>query len=419
MTKIAVIGLGFVGLTTALGLSEKGYRVYGYDADPEKMSCYRNGIVPFHEPGLKPALDRHINRAFILADRLEDAVRPAQIIFYCVGTPRSADGSVDLTYVLEATRQTLQAVDPTAFKVLTYKSTIPPGTVRDAIAPFIEGLGFRVGRDVGVASNPEFLAEGRAWDDFINPDRIVIGANDERSAHLLQELYARFDAPVHTVSPTTAEFIKYLSNTLLATLISFANEMTMLADQLGDIEIARAFKILHQDKRWSGAPASMTSYVYPGCGFGGYCLPKDTEAMYMQGKARGFDAQGLRHVLQVNERVKDFVVEKVIAETPASHTIGVLGLAFKPNSDDIRDTPTRAIIQRLLDRGYGKIIAYDPLANAVFDRAYRLPIAYAGSLREIAQAADVFILLTAWDEFRRNRDLFAGKKVYDFRYCLS
>lgn len=419
MTEIAVIGLGFVGLTTALGLSEKGYRVYGYDADPEKMSYYRNGIVPFHEPGLKPALDRHINRRFILADRLEDAVRPAQIIFYCVGTPRSADGSVDLAYILEATGQTLRAIDRTDFKVLTYKSTIPPGTVRDAIIPFVEGLGYRVGCDVGVASNPEFLAEGRAWDDFINPDRIVIGTDEEQSARLLKEIYARFGAPVHTVSPTTAEFIKYLSNTLLATLISFANEMAMLADQVGDIEISRAFKILHQDKRWSGAPASMTSYVYPGCGFGGYCLPKDTEAMYMQGKAKGFEAQGLRHVLQVNERVKDFVVEKVAAETPASHTIGVLGLAFKPNSDDVRDTPTKAIIQRLLDRGYGKIIAYDPLANDVFDRIYRLPITYAGSLHEIAQAADAFILLTAWDEFKRNRDLFAGKKLYDFRYCLS
>ncbi len=410
---IAVIGLGFVGL------SEKGFRVYGYDADPDKMACFRQGIVPFHEPGLKAALDRHVHSRFILADSFADAVHPAQIVFYCVGTPRSADGSVDLTYILKATAQTLQAIDKGAFKVLTYKSTIPPGTVRDAIVPFVEGLGYRVGHDIGIASNPEFLAEGRAWDDFLHPDRIVVGADDERSSRLLEEVYARFDAPIHIVSPTTAEFIKYLSNTLLSTLISFANEMAMVADRIGGIEIARAFKILHQDKRWSGHPAGMASYVYPGCGFGGYCLPKDTEALYMQGKAKGFDAQGLQHVLHVNERVKDFVVEKIAADTPTSETIGILGLSFKPNSDDIRDTPTKAIIQRLLARGYNRIIAYDPLANDLFDRAYRLPIAYANNLHAIVQAADVLVLLTAWDEFGRNRDLFNGKKMYDFRYCLS
>jgi UDPglucose 6-dehydrogenase len=416
--KVAVIGLGFVGLTTALGLSERGHEVYGYDADPEKMAAFRTGIVPFHEPGLKPALDRHMNRGFILADSLQDAVRSAQVIFYCVGTPRSSDGSVDLSYILSATERTLDAIGKDAFKVLTYKSTIPPGTVRDVIAPFVERCGYSVGSDVGVASNPEFLAEGRAWDDFLYPDRIVIGTSDERSADLLEAVYAHFDAPIHKVSPTTAEFIKYLSNTLLATLISFANEMAMLADHIGGVEVSRAFKILHQDKRWSGTPAGMTSYVYPGCGFGGYCLPKDTEAMYMQGKAKGFDARGLYHVLNVNERIKDFVVEKVAADTPTSSTIGILGLSFKPNSDDIRDTPTKPIIQRLLDMGYDKIVAYDPLASDSFDRLYRLPIGYARSLTEIVERADVFVLLTAWDEFKRNRDLLAGKRVYDFRYCL-
>lgn len=418
MTQIAVIGLGFVGLTTALGLSEKGYRVYGYDADPEKMTLFHQGVVPFHEPGLKAALDKHVYRSFILADNLAQAVQSANIIFFCVGTPRSADGSVDLGYILKATEQTLQAIDTPTFRVLTYKSTIPPGTVREAIIPFIESHGFKVGIDLGVASNPEFLAEGRAWDDFLQPDRIVIGASDDRSSDILTALYTCFGAPIHLVSPTTAEFIKYLSNTLLSTLISFANEMAMLADRVGDIEVGRAFKILHQDKRWSGQPAGMTSYVYPGCGFGGYCLPKDTEAMYMQAKAKGYDAQGLYRVLQVNEQIKDFVVEKVARDTPTSSIIGILGLAFKPNSDDIRDTPTRPIIQRLLDKGYNKIIAYDPLANNLFSRTYRLPIVYASSLREIAATADVFVLLTAWDEFKRHRDLLAGKTIYDFRYCL-
>lgn len=416
--NIAVIGLGFVGLTTALGFSEKGYTVYGYDADPQKMAQFRAGVVPFHEPGLKPALDRHLDHGFILADNLDQSVRPAQVIFFCVGTPRRADGSVDLAYVLSATEQTLNAIGRDDFKVLTYKSTIPPGTVRDAIAPFVEQRGFKVGLDVGVASNPEFLAEGRAWDDFLHPDRVVLGTSDAQSASVLHEVYAHFGAPIHALSPTTAEFIKYLSNTLLSTMISFANEMAMLADQVGDIEIGRAFKILHQDKRWSGHPAGMTSYVYPGCGFGGYCLPKDTEAMYMQAKAKGFEARGLHRVLEVNEQIKDFVVEKVAEGTPTSQTIGILGLSFKPNSDDVRDTPTRPIIQRLLDKGYDKIIAYDPLANDLFNRAYRMPIAYAKSLTDIAATADVFVLLTAWDEFKRNQNLFASKTVYDFRYCL-
>jgi UDPglucose 6-dehydrogenase len=418
MTTIAVVGLGFVGLTTALGFCEKGYTVHGYDADLAKAAAIRQGTIPFHEPGLKEALNRHVNGSFIVVDALAPAVRSSDVIFFCVNTSRSDDGSVNLTHVLNAVEQTLDAIADGGFKVLVVKSTIPPGTTRDQIEPFVESHGFRIGEDIGIAANPEFLREGYAWQDFIHPDRIVIGTSDEQSTHLLEQVYSTFDAPLHKASTTSAEFIKYLSNTLLSTLISFSNEMAMLADQIGGIDVKQSFKILHQDRRWFGNPAGMTSYVYPGAGFGGYCLPKDTEAVYMQGKAKGYEAKGLRNVLEVNERVKDFVVEKVAQGTPASSTIGILGLSFKPNSDDIRDTPAKMIIERFLEKGYTKIVAYDPMATRSFGQAYGLPIRYADSLTELIDLADVYVLLTAWDEFKRNRNLLANRTIYDFRYCL-
>jgi UDPglucose 6-dehydrogenase len=417
--NVAVIGLGFVGLTTALGLCEKGNVVYGYDTDRSKVDYLRNKAVPFYEPDLKEALDKHFPDRFRISDKLSEAVKKSDLLFFCVGTPRREDGCVDLRYILRAIGQALSIIkDNDSYKVIVIKSTVPPSSTAEIILPYIEQEGFIVGESIGLVNNPEFLREGSAWDDFMHPDRIVLGVRDARSRVILEDLYRAFEAPVQTVSYNTAEFIKYLSNTLLSTLISFSNEMAVIADKFGDIDVARAFKILHQDKRWYGSPAKMTAYVYPGCGFGGYCLPKDTEAIYAQAKAKGFEPQGLKNVLLVNEKVKDFVADKLERELSKDSTIGILGLSFKPGSDDVRDTPALGIIQRLIERGFKKIVAYDPMAIESFRNSYELGIQYAKNLNEVAEMADCLVLLTAWDEFKERKTLLSSKKLYDFRYFI-
>lgn len=415
---ITVIGLGFVGLTTALGFCEKGFKVFGVDVDNEKKDKMKAFQLPFHEPGLHDALKRHLNVNFLIIDDIKEALDQSKIIFYCVGTPCQEDGNVDLKYLLSAIENTLSLIGKNDFKVLVIKSTIPPSTTSEKIKPFIEKRGFVMGKNIGLANNPEFLREGYAWDDFLFPDRIVIGAEDEKTVEILREVYKPFNASVHAVSYNSSEFIKYLSNTLLATLISYSNEMSMIAHTIGNIDIIHSFNILHEDKRWSGTPAKMTSYVYPGCGFGGYCLPKDTMAMLMQSKLKGYDNSMLNSVITINKRIKDFVVQQIAKTASKKETIGILGLSFKANSDDVRDTPSKAIIEGLFKNGFDRIVAYDPMANDLFDITYCLKIDYANSFDEIVEKADCLVLLTAWDEFKENKEKLKSKRIYDFRYFL-
>lgn len=413
---ITVIGLGFVGLTTALGFADKGIRVFGYDHDPEKTQALKKLIVPFYEPGLEDALTRNLGCSFEIVDELAVAVEQSDVVFFCVGTPGKVDGSADLSYLKQAIDNILTYCGRERFRIMVVKSTIPPSTTKETIVPHIEKQGWRVGDAIGVANNPEFLREGCAWEDFMRPDRVVLGVSDDRTGKVLSDLYEPFGACVHNVSLNTGEFVKYLSNTLLSTMISYSNEMSMLADAVGDIDIRSAFRILHEDKRWFGQPANMSSYVYPGCGFGGYCLPKDTEALYMMAQAKGYEARGLKHVLQVNEDIRNFIVDKIEGFVDRDKTIGILGLSFKAGSDDIRDTPARHIIESMLARGYRKIIAYDPMANALFAKTYGFDIQYTDTLEALLEQVDCCVLLTAWDEFKQNKELINSVSSLDFRY---
>lgn len=417
---ITVIGLGFVGLTTALGFCQKGYSVYGYDASVEKYDLLRKGSIPFYEPHLPEMLKKHSGTNFHLigSEELKRAINDSQVVFYCVGTPDKDDGRADLTYLLQAVKETLQVIEKGSFKTLVIKSTVPPSTTSEIVLPYIERLGFKVGKNIGLATNPEFLREGYAFDDFINPDRIVIGYVDEESGKVLKSLYEPFKAPVHLVSPNTAEYIKYLSNTLLSTLISFANEQSLIAYKIGDIDLKKTFKILHMDKRWFGSPAPMTEYVYPGCGFGGYCLPKDTKALVGKAIEKGVMPTLLNSVLDVNKNIREFVVSQICDVIPKKDNIGILGLSFKPNCDDVRCTPAYDIIRLLLERGYRNLIAYDPLSNNVFHSTYQLPINYAPSLEDICAQTKYLVILTAWEEFKTKRSLYKDHVVFDFRYTL-
>ncbi|KAA9339249.1 UDP-glucose/GDP-mannose dehydrogenase family protein [Hymenobacter busanensis] len=415
---ITVLGLGFVGLTTALGFSKKGFKVYGIDVNEQRLAKIRRYEVPFYEPQLDEALRDELGQNFIIDAPLADAVNDSKIIIVCVGTPSHPDGSANLAYLLQAVHDVF-AVNRGAFKVLVVKSTVPPSTVAERVKPYVDELSQQYGTTLGLASNPEFLREGHAWDDFINPDRIVIGVEDELSKDVLSQIYFPFNAPIYYVNYNSAEFIKYLSNTLLSTLISFSNEMAMIAERIGNIDVAGTFKILHQDKRWFGAPAGMATYVYPGCGYGGYCLPKDTAALSSIAQNHGYRPLMLEANLHVNEEIKENVANKIAAAVPRESTIGILGLAFKGGSDDVRLSPSLFVIEKLLSKGYRSIVAYDPMANKAFADEYQLPIRYAQSLEELVDQADELVLLTNWPEFRQHEALLGSKRLFDFRYVFA
>jgi UDPglucose 6-dehydrogenase len=414
--RIGVFGLGFVGLTTALGFAEKGYAVKGYDVNKDRLDTIARGTLPFLEPGLDAALTRNLGKTFAAAATAREAAQESDCLFFCVGTPCGENGKADLTYLYSALDSVLPVLADGRFRVLVVKSTVPPGTTQNEVIPYLKRNGGP--ETYAVANNPEFLREGKCWDDFIKPDRIVCGTEDRRAAELLRAVYAPFDAPIHIVSPNTAEFIKYLSNTLLATLISYSNEMAMAAGSIGGIETGRAFRVLHEDKRLAGS--GIAGYVYPGCGYGGYCLPKDTEAMAAQTRAVGASAALLEKVIAVNDKMPAYFVEQITRAAAAGERIGILGLSFKPESDDVRDSPSAKIIRLLQDAGCRSIAAYDPAANQQFDAAYHFQhIDYCPSKETLCQKSEVLVLATAWSEFKNLRREHPEKKWIDCRYFLD
>jgi UDPglucose 6-dehydrogenase len=422
--KVAVIGLGFVGLATGLAFAEKGYKVVGHDVDVHRMDILRNGKLPFHEPGLDAALIRHSGRGFLLTDDISEAMHDCDVAFFCVGTPSSDDGAADLTILKSAVESSIRGLPKNRFRVLVVKSTVPPATTSEFVAPLLVSNGWRIGDDIGLANNPEFLREGSAWEDVFASDRIVVGANDERTADILRKLYLPFGAHVDVVSWNTGEFIKYMANTLFATLISFANDASRVAQAIGAIDIKSAFNVFHRDRRWTGNPCNVaTHYVYPGCGFGGYCLPKDVAALHAQAMLRGYESPILAATLEVNREIKEHVASKIAARAVKGKPVGILGLSFKPGSDDVRQSPSRDIIIKLLDRGLD-VLAFDPLASDAFQKAYPSlqtssagsgSIAYADSLDEVVAQAGLLAILVAWPEFRTVLEQ-QTVPVLDFRY---
>lgn len=416
---IAVIGLGFVGLTTALGLAHKGYRVYCFDTDVRKMLKLRKGIVPFYEPHLSGWLREYKDKKIIFCGSMRETVSKSDIIFYCVGTPSALSGKADLGFLKSAVNESLGYLrDKKIYATIVIKSSVPPSATQDIIKPLVEKRGFKVGREIGLVSNPEFLREGYAWSDFINPDMIVIGQCSDKSGSIVEKIYKPFKAPILRVSLNTAEFIKYLSNAFLSNLVSFSNEMSMAAEAIGGVDIEASFKAVHLDKRWYGNPASMTTYLFPGCGFGGYCLPKDVRAIYHAAKCKGYNAALLKDILSVNEKIKRHFVEKVYKAIIKNKNVGILGLSFKPGCDDVRESPAKDIIKMLIVKGVKNIIAYDPMAIDNFKKEYKLPIKYSDSLEGLIKRCDPVVIITAWKEFKDKKVLYKGKKVIDGRYFL-
>ena len=415
---ITIIGLGFVGLTSALGFAEKGFKVYGVEKDERKYQMLINRKVPFHEPYLMKMLEKHINLGnFVIKSDLESIINESNILMICVGTPSSDEGRVDLSQVKSVIKE-LSRFKLNSFKVLCIKSTVPPSTINLEIIPYLEKLKINVFKDIGISHNPEFLREGKAWEDFINPDRIVIGCADEKSKKIMNELYKNFDSTIYNVNINTSEYIKYASNTMLASLISFSNELEMIAYSIGDIDIKSSFEILHKDKRWNGSPCSMSSYVYPGCGFGGYCLPKDLKALIFKSEENNHNPSFLKATMFVNSKIRHFLIEKITSELTKEDKICLLGLSFKPNSDDVRSTSSAWIIKDLIDKGFKNIIAYDPIAVKNFKNIYRFDIEYSTNIYEAIEQSSIIILATAWEEFKKLKNLKSSKRIFDLRFYL-
>ncbi|MGN1417982.1 MAG: UDP-glucose dehydrogenase family protein [Acutalibacteraceae bacterium] len=409
---LTVVGLGFVGLTAAVGFAVKGHTVYAIEKNDERRNKIESGKLPFFEPEIQENLLRTLNKNLFLQSGQKGAAEQSDCVFYCVGTPVGENASADLTHLLEAVQETLFLLPKDAKTTLVVKSTVPPGTLRDRIYPVVCEHGFTPGKDVELANNPEFLREGKCWEDFIRADRIVIGAFTDRGYAQAARVYRDFSAPVERVNPTTAEFIKYLSNTLLATMISYSNEMANAADKIHDVEIGRAFHILHKDRRWE--QNVMSSYVYPGCGYGGYCLPKDTQAMCYAAAQADADMPILRAVIKTNEKMPETICDRLLEGSDEKITVGILGLSFKPFTDDVRDTPAAKIIRTLQTRGIKSIMAYDPLAQEEFFKHYPdLKVTYADSVDEMMKNCDRLAIVTAWPEFE---PYCQSEKVWDFRY---
>ncbi|KEK20240.1 UDP-glucose 6-dehydrogenase [Bacillus manliponensis] len=414
---ITVLGLGFVGLTTALTFAEKKHKVYGFDIDSSKMDIIKSGNLPFIEPELNRILLRHNNHNFIVTNDIEEAVINSEFIFLCVGTPSKDNGEADLTYIYSALDMFTSVLHDGKYRVIVIKSTVPPSTTSEKVIPYLQQKSLAVGEIFSVANNPEFLRAGKCWNDMINADRIVCGVSDQKGEDMLRSLYSRFNSLFFPVSLNTSEFIKYLSNTLLATMISYANEMSKIADTIGNIQVKEAFHILHMDHRWGDC--DMRNYVYPGCGYGGYCLPKDTQAMYAQALSKGYEPHLLKNVIAVNNTMPQFMVDKIMRIAKPFDKIGILGLSFKPGSNDVRDSSSAKIISLLLKAGYNNLMAFDPLANEAFDREYKLnQILYCDSLEDMCEKADILVLTTAWEEFAKADKKYPNKPIIDCRYFL-
>jgi UDPglucose 6-dehydrogenase len=394
--RISVVGTGYVGLPAGAGLASKGHDITCVDIDEEKVEKINKGECPIYEEGLPEMLEDVVNSGKLEAKtETGEAVKNSDITFLAVGTPMQEDGSINLEYIKQATRDAAEGLkEKDEYHVFVVKSTVVPKTTEEEIIPILENeTGKTVGKDFGVCMNPEFLREGTALKDFLEPDRIVIGEYDERSGETLEKIYTDFDAPILRTSLRAAELIKYASNSLLATKISFINEVGNLCKELGiDVyEVADGVGMDHRVKR---------DFLNSGDGFGGSCFPKDVRALISFMDENGVEPRLLQSTIDVNvdqkTKLVDLLEERV--GDVEDKTIAVLGLAFKPGTDDVRKSPAIPIIQQLKDKG-AKVRAYDPKAMDNMREKHHPDITYCDTRQEALKDSDAALLVTDWDEF--------------------
>ncbi|NLB00664.1 MAG: UDP-glucose/GDP-mannose dehydrogenase family protein [Methanomicrobiales archaeon] len=404
--KISIIGCGYVGAVTGACFAALGHEIVFVDLDPDKIAAITAGKSPIYEPGLDELLQGNAS-TITATDDLADAVCRTEATFICVGTPSQQDGSIDLAHVRSVAAGIGRALrQKQDHHTVIVKSTVLPGTTEGVVLPILEAeSGKRAFVDFGLASNPEFLREGSALSDFFTPDRIIIGVSDDRSRRRLEELYAPIDCPKMITAIPVAEMIKYVSNAFLATKISFANEIGNICKRM-EIDTAEVFRGVGMDHRINPA------FFQAGIGFGGSCFPKDVRALIARAEEVGVEPKILKDVIEVNEEQPLKLLELLTAHLPDldRKTIGLLGLAFKPNTDDVRESRAIPIVETLLRRG-ATVLAYDPMAMVNFRKLYP-QIDYVPTAAD-ALAADAVLITTEWKEFESLN--YSGKVVIDGR----
>ncbi|MCX7789401.1 MAG: UDP-glucose/GDP-mannose dehydrogenase family protein [Chloroflexaceae bacterium] len=417
--RVSIVGTGYVGLVTGACLAAKGHHVICVDVDQAKVALINRAQSPIYEPGLDELLRAHVGRSLFASTDLPAAVQETEITLVAVGTP--FDGrEIDLTYIRSAVRQIGEALrHKDDYHTVVIKSTVVPGTTDGVVLPLLEQTsGRRAGPDFGVGMNPEFLSEGEAVRDTLEPDRIILGGIDERSIEAQRRLFAVFgDVPMIPTNPRTAEMIKYASNGLQAALISFSNEIGNLCAALGDVDVVDVMRGVHLSRYLTtrlpdgtAFSAPITSFLFAGCGFGGSCFPKDVRALIAHGERAGAPMAMLNAVMQINDRQPLRLIELVRKHHPDLRDlpVAVLGLAFKPGTDDMRESPAIPVIESLLAQG-AQVRAYDPQAAEPARQIFAgRPLAIVDSLEEALAGARVVVLVTRWDEFRRVPELIRG-----------
>jgi len=418
--KIAVVGTGYVGLVSGTCFAESGNDVVCVDIDKAKVEKMKNGYVPIYEPGLELLFERNTKAGRLhFTTSLEEGIRDAKIIFLALPTPPGADGSADLSYVLRVAEDLTGLISD--YKVIVDKSTVPVGTAEKVHAILAKKLDKNL---FDVVSNPEFLREGVAVEDFMKPDRVVVGTTSDKAKKIMETLYEPFvrqGNPILFMDERSAEMTKYAANSYLATRISFMNEIANLCEKLGaNVDMVR--KGMGSDSRIG------KRFLFPGVGYGGSCFPKDVQALAKAAQENAYDFKILKAVMQVNEIQKEVLSQKIISyfgDDLAGRTIGIWGLAFKPNTDDIREAPALTIISRLLHKG-ARIKAYDPEAMDNVKEVFGDRIEYCTNEYEAVSGADALAIITEWNEFRtpdferlkstmKAPVIFDGRNIYDVK----
>lgn len=426
--KISVVGTGYVGLVTGTCFAETGITVHCVDIDEKKINMLNNGQVPIYEPGLEKMIERNVKKErLFFTTNLQETLKDCDVVFSAVGTPPDEDGSADLQYVIAVAREVGKYMDH--YMVIVTKSTVPIGTAKKVKAAIQDELDKRgVNIEFDVASNPEFLKEGDAIDDFMKPDRIVIGIESERAENLMKKLYKPFllnGHPILFMDVPSAELTKYAANSMLATRISFMNELANFCEIVGaDINLVR--KGIGSDSR-IGA-----KFLYAGVGYGGSCFPKDVKALIKTAKENNFNLSILQSVEDVNDRQKSVMSDKVMKHFGGNikgKIITLWGLSFKPNTDDMREAPALVLIEKLLGAG-AKVKCYDPVAVEETHRRIGDIVEYSKDQNEALIDSSALILVTEWNEFRminfkvverlmKEKVIFDGRNIYDAKEVIE
>jgi UDPglucose 6-dehydrogenase len=420
--KISVVGTGYVGLVSGTCFAETGVIVTCVDIDKEKIEKLKQGIIPIYEPGLETMVRRNVEKErLFFTTSLKESLEGVENVFIAVGTPPDEDGSADLKHVIGVAREIGRSM--TSYLLVTTKSTVPIGTakkIKQAVQEELDKRGVNIPFDV--ASNPEFLKEGAAIEDFLKPDRIIIGTESEEAQKQMQKLYKPFllnGHPIIFMDIPSAELTKYAANAMLATRISFMNDMANLCEIVGaDVNMVR--KGIGADTRIGN------KFIYPGAGYGGSCFPKDVKALIKTSKEHGYFLEVLTAVESVNDRQKEIIFNKINTHFKGDlkgKRIAIWGLSFKPNTDDMREAPSLVVISKLLEAG-ATVNAYDPVAMKEAHHKLGDKIHYANDLYDAANDADALVLMTEWQEFRvinykilakimKSKVVFDGRNIYE------